>query len=109
MEPIRTRRNNAYLLESLESSPREARTAHYVCVAVLDAGEGETLTFEGQAHGVILTEPKGSGGFGYDPFFYEEELGKTFAEISQDAKNERSHRGKAFRALARHLESVLGG
>ena len=101
--------NNAYLLESLENSSQEARTAHYVCVAVLDTGEGEALAFEGQAHGVILTEPQGSGGFGYDPLFYEEELGKTFAEISQDAKNERSHRGKAFRALARHLESVLGG
>ena len=101
--------NNAYLLESLEKSPREARTAHYVCVAVLDTGEGDALAFEGQAHGVILTEPQGSGGFGYDPLFYDEELGKTFAEISQDTKNGRSHRGKAFRVLARHLESSLAG
>lgn len=100
--------NNAFLLESLENSPREARTAHYVCVAVLDTGgEGEALAFEGQAHGVILADPRGSGGFGYDPLFFDEELGKTFAEISQDTKNGRSHRGKAFRALARHLENVI--
>ncbi len=99
--------NNAYLLESLENSPREGRTAHYVCVAVLDTGEGEALAFEGQAHGVILADPRGSGGFGYDPLFFDEELGKTFAEISQDTKNGRSHRGKAFRALARHLEKQI--
>ncbi len=100
--------NNAYLLESLENFPRETRTAHYVCVAVLDPGEGEALVFEGQAHGVILPAPQGSGGFGYDPLFFDEELGRTFAEISPDTKNARSHRGRAFRALARHLEIVIG-
>ncbi len=98
--------NNAYLLEALAGAPPAARTAHYVCVAVLDTGEeGEAVAFRGEAHGVILADPRGSGGFGYDPLFYDEELGKTFAEISQDTKNERSHRGRAFRALARHLES----
>ncbi len=97
--------NNAFLLQSLGDAPWEARTAHYVCVAVLDMGEGEAVAFRGEAHGLILDAPRGSGGFGYDPLFYDEELGKTFAEISQDAKNGRSHRGRAFRALAWHLET----
>lgn len=97
--------NNAFLLQSLGDAPWEARTARYVCVAVLDTGEGEAVAFRGEARGVILDAPRGSGGFGYDPLFYDEELGKTFAEISQDNKNERSHRGRAFRALARHLET----
>jgi XTP/dITP diphosphohydrolase len=99
--------NNAYLLKSLADVPRDARGAQFVCVAVLDTGEGEALAFEGEAHGIILTAPQGSGGFGYDPLFYDEELRQTFAEISQDTKNERSHRGRAFRALARHLETEL--
>jgi XTP/dITP diphosphohydrolase len=95
--------NNAFLLESLAGAPFAERMARYVCVAVLDTGEGEPVAFRGEAHGVILDVPRGSGGFGYDPLFYDEELGQTFAEISQDTKNERSHRGRAFRALARHL------
>ena len=101
--------HHAFLLASLEHSPLDARTAHYVCVAVLDTGEGKALAFEGQARGLILDGPQGSGGFGYDPLFYDEVLGETFAQISQSAKNERSHRGRAFRALASHLERVIGG
>ncbi len=98
--------NISFLLQSLADAPWAARTACYVCVAVLDTGEGEAVAFRGEAHGIILDAPRGSGGFGYDPLFYDEELGKTFAEISQHTKNERSHRGSAFRALARHLEAA---
>ncbi len=102
----RDRRNNEYLLERLEGVPREERTARYVCVAVLDGGDGDTEVFRGEAEGLILDRPKGEGGFGYDPLFYDRELGKTFAEISREEKNRRSHRGKAFRALADHFRNV---
>jgi XTP/dITP diphosphohydrolase len=55
--------------------------------------------------------PRGTGGFGYDPLFYDPELGRTFAELSPARKDERSHRGKAFRALVRDLarDSALAG
>ena len=53
--------------------------------------------------GLILNVPQGSGGFGYDPLFFDAELGQTFAEITPEEKNARSHRGKAFRALAELL------
>ncbi len=101
--------NNAFLLQSLGDALPAARTAHYVCVAVLDVGEGEASAFEGQAKGLILDAPRGSGGFGYDPLFYDEALGSSFAQISQDTKNKRSHRGEAFRTLARHLKRVISG
>jgi XTP/dITP diphosphohydrolase len=99
----RDRMNNRYLVELLEGIPAEERTARYVCVAVLDRGDGKPLAFRGEAEGRIVFEPRGEGGFGYDPHFYDPELDRTFAEISPEAKDARSHRGKAFRALARHL------
>ncbi len=63
----------------------------------------EHLVFRGEAPGRILEGPRGTGGFGYDPLFFDPELDRTFAEISQDEKNARSHRGRAFRALAARL------
>jgi XTP/dITP diphosphohydrolase len=99
----RDRANNAYLVERLADVPPEERTAHYVCVAVLVDGEAEPLVCRGEAAGLILDEPRGENGFGYDPFFFDPDLGCTFAEISRDEKNERSHRGRAFRALAAAL------
>lgn len=95
--------NNAHLLALLAGKPPEERGARYVCVAVLVRGWGEAFTFRGEAPGLILKSPVGENGFGYDPIFYDEELGLTFAQISQEEKNARSHRGAAFRALARHL------
>jgi XTP/dITP diphosphohydrolase len=99
----RDRLNNRYLVALLEGISAEERTARYVCVAVLDSGDGKPMVFRGEAEGQIVSEPRGDGGFGYDPHFLDLELGRTFAEISPDAKDSRSHRGKAFRALARHL------
>lgn len=101
----RDRANNAHLLERLGDLPPSRRSARFVCVAVLDEGEGKAETFRGEAAGRILDGPRGSGGFGYDPLFQDEELGRTFAEIDRDRKNARSHRGRAFRALAAHLRS----
>ena len=75
------------------------RAAHYVCVIAL-AERGHLLTVvEGRAHGLIIDEPRGSGGFGYDPYFFFPPLGKTFAELTPEAKFAVSHRGEAFRKL----------
>jgi XTP/dITP diphosphohydrolase len=96
--------NNAHLLASLGDAPLAERTGRYVCVAVLNRGDPRDVTvLRGEAPGLILNAPRGSGGFGYDPLFLDEQLGKTFAEIAPEEKNARSHRGKAFRALAGEL------
>jgi XTP/dITP diphosphohydrolase len=89
--------NNARLLRELHDVPDEYRTARFVCV-IAAARKGHTLAaFQGRAEGVILREPRGSNGFGYDPLFYFEEIGKTFAELTAEEKARYSHRGSAFR------------
>jgi XTP/dITP diphosphohydrolase len=99
----RDRANTGYLLEQLSDLPLAERTARYVCVAVFIGSEGDAGSFRGEAEGLILGRPRGHGGFGYDPVFYDQSLGRTFAEITEREKSARSHRGKAFRALAMHL------
>jgi len=75
------------------------RAAHYICViALAEAGQALTVV-EGRAEGVIIDEPRGTGGFGYDPYFFYPPLGKTFAEILPEEKFAVSHRGAAFRKL----------
>lgn len=79
------------------------RAAHYICVIAL-AQAGEVLTVvEGRVDGVIVDEPRGSGGFGYDPYFLYPALGKTLAEIHPEEKFAVSHRGAAFRRLLDYL------
>jgi XTP/dITP diphosphohydrolase len=95
--------NNRWLVRRLEGVPQEERTARYVCVAVLLEGEGREIVTRGEAPGIIVDQPRGAGGFGYDPHFYDPELDRTFAEIPGEEKNARSHRGRAFRALAARL------
>lgn len=91
--------NNAKLLKELAGVPDEKRTAHFVCVIAV-AQHGKTLaTFRGEAEGVMLHSPRGSGGFGYDPLFYFSELGKTFAELTPEEKATVSHRGRALLAM----------
>jgi XTP/dITP diphosphohydrolase len=97
--------NNAHLLELLRGRPAEGRTARYVCVVVLDEGAGDPLTLRGESVGAIAEKPSGAGGFGYDPLFLDGASGKTFAQLSPDEKNARSHRGAAFRKLAEVLRS----
>jgi XTP/dITP diphosphohydrolase len=99
----RDQANNRHLLDLLRGTEGEERSARYVCVAVLVGAADEHLVFRGEAPGRILEGPRGTGGFGYDPLFFDPELDRTFAEISQDEKNARSHRGRAFRALAARL------
>ena len=91
--------NNRYLLRLLEGVPPEKRTARYVCVACFLADGGAPRAFRGEAAGVVVSEPRGSGGFGYDPHVLDPTLDCTFAEMPADEKNRRSHRGEAFRQL----------
>ncbi len=79
------------------------RAAHYICSIAL-ARLGEVLTVaEGRVDGVIIDEPRGSGGFGYDPYFFYPPLGKTLAEVHAEEKFAISHRGTAFRKLLNYL------
>jgi XTP/dITP diphosphohydrolase len=88
--------NNARLIAELRGLTN--RDARYVCVAAL-VEHGVERTFRGTTEGVILEEPRGTGGFGYDPYFFSSELRKTFGEASLVEKEAVSHRGRAFRAL----------
>lgn len=89
--------NNARLLRELKHVSGEKRTARFVCV-IAAARDGKTLeVFRGQAEGVILDNPRGTNGFGYDPLFYFPQIRKTFAELTAEEKAKYSHRGAAFR------------
>jgi XTP/dITP diphosphohydrolase len=100
------RANNEHLLERLSDLPLAERTARFVCVAALVDGSGGEHIFRGEAPGLILGRPRGWEGFGYDPLFLDRELGKTFGELTRAEKQARSHRGRAFLALADHLTST---
>ena len=92
--------NNALLLEQLAGVPPESRGARYRCVvAFLATPSSVPEIVEATCEGFILTEPRGTGGFGYDPLFYSPELHMTFGEAPPAAKHRVSHRGRAFRAL----------
>jgi len=97
--------NNQHLLNALRGVPFARRSARYVCVAALVDADPTPLVCRGESHGVILEAARGKGGFGYDPLFLDSELGRTFAEISREEKNRRSHRGRAFRMLAERLRA----
>jgi len=103
-EPRSDARNNRKLLEMLEAE--DNRRAHYYCVMVLmrHGDDPQPLVAEGEWRGEILREPRGSGGFGYDPLFLDPMLGKTGAELSPEQKNRISHRGKALTALVDMLK-----
>lgn len=96
--------NNAELLRQLMGADEKRRRASYTCVAVLLRRPSAAYeAFTGRCWGRILEAPRGSGGFGYDPLFFDEELGKTFAELDPATKHARSHRGEAFRQVAAAL------
>jgi XTP/dITP diphosphohydrolase len=89
--------NNAKLLRELAKLPNLSRTARFICV-IAAARDGNTLaTFTGEVTGEILTVPRGSSGFGYDPLFFIPEANQTFAEMNAEEKAKYSHRGAAFR------------
>jgi len=92
--------NNSLLLEQLAAVPEARRAARYRCLVAFLATPGSVPEIvEATCDGFILTEPRGNGGFGYDPLFYSTDLKMTFAEAAPAAKHRVSHRGRAFRAL----------
>ncbi|MGC2696172.1 MAG: RdgB/HAM1 family non-canonical purine NTP pyrophosphatase [Candidatus Angelobacter sp.] len=91
--------NNVALIHQLERLPRANFAGKYISVIAL-ARNGQTqATFTGEVHGELLTVPRGTQGFGYDPLFYFPALNRTFAELPLEEKRQHSHRGKAFRSF----------
>ncbi|HJZ91898.1 MAG TPA: RdgB/HAM1 family non-canonical purine NTP pyrophosphatase [Gemmataceae bacterium] len=103
--------NNQKLLAELAPLPDDRRAAYYVCVAALSAPDGEVnAVAEGRCHGVITKEPRGAGGFGYDPLFEIPEYHRTFGELSPRVKQALSHRARAvvqLRSAIRQLVTSL--
>ncbi len=106
--------NNELLLKNLENIPDEKRTAQFVSVIACVFPDGHEIVVRGEAQGIILSEYRGDGGFGYDPLFLyvaenqQEPQNKTFSEMTAEEKNVISHRGRAIRkfadALAHHIK-----
>jgi len=103
-EPRSDARNNEKLIALL--ADKDSRRAHYYCVIVLmrHAEDPEPIIAEGSWAGEIVAEPRGANGFGYDPYFFLRDLGKTAAELDPGEKNLISHRGKALRRLLAKLK-----
>lgn len=100
--------NNALLLQALRSAAAEgrgSREARYVCAAACVWSTGEVVV-RGETGGLIVDEPQGAGGFGYDPHMWSPELGATFASVGRETKSRISHRGRAFAALLQRLEAA---
>ena len=96
--------NNAELVRRLAGATGSHRGARYRCILVyLPRPDAIPAVYEGACAGRILVSPRGDGGFGYDPYFSSEELGKTFGEATAEEKDRVSHRGRALRALVEAL------
>ncbi len=98
-----------WLLDQMKEITGEQRAAYFVCVIALASRHSEILgTWQGRVDGVITEQPRGEGGFGYDPVFFYPPAQRTFAEMSPWEKNEVSHRGRALRSFARDLPTIIG-
>jgi XTP/dITP diphosphohydrolase len=96
--------NNRLLLQQIQDVPDEKRTARFVCVLALSDPQGRIiLTARDSVEGRLIREPRGTNGFGYDPLFYFDQLGKTTAELPPEQKHQISHRGKALR----HMRALM--
>ena len=104
-EPANDAANNQKLVQELKN--QENRVAHYVCALVFvnSANDPEPVIVQARWYGTIVDEPKGTHGFGYDPYFFLPELGLTVAELDPAKKNSISHRGQALRQLIEQLKS----
>ena len=102
-DPKSDERNNQKLIADLAGV--ENRSANYYCVLVYvrSADDPQPIIADGRWSGIVIDEPKGENGFGYDPYFLVPEFGKTAAELSPEEKNACSHRGKALQALMEKL------
>lgn len=99
---------NAEIINRLSGLAGEERSARFVCVIAAVLPDGRELTTRATIEGQIDYEEKGSHGFGYDPIFYVPEFGKTTAELTEDEKNQVSHRGKALRLMKEELKKYEG-
>lgn len=99
---------NANIISRLEGVPVEERSARFVCAIAAVLPDGRVLTTEETIEGYIGYEERGNGGFGYDPIFMVPEYGCSTAELSAEAKNAISHRGKALQAMKTKLLDILG-
>jgi XTP/dITP diphosphohydrolase len=106
-DDISDRQRVALLLERLKGVPPERRSARFRCLIAVARPEGQVSLFEGQCEGRVAEEPRGEGGFGYDPVFLLPERGLTLAELPPEEKNAVSHRGRAARAARVLLEGLL--
>ncbi len=97
------------LLDALQGVPESARAARFHCSIVLlrHADDPQPLVVEGVWHGRILAAPRGTGGFGYDPVFFDTDLHSSAAELPAELKNRVSHRGQALRQLAERIGQWL--
>lgn len=96
--------NNAKLLEAMQNVPDEARSCRFVSAIALARRGRETLVCLGKVEGMLLSAPRGTSGFGYDPLFYYVPAGKTFAELDASEKNLVSHRKRGLEAVRAALE-----
>jgi XTP/dITP diphosphohydrolase len=99
--------NLALVLDQVHDVPDGHLGAHFACAAALALPGGEDRVVEGRVDGVLVREPRGSGGFGYDPIFLPDGSDRTTAEMSSAEKHAISHRGRAFRALAPVIHDLL--
>jgi XTP/dITP diphosphohydrolase len=100
-----------YLLTKLQDVPLEKRTAHFFCVIALAYPHGKLEYFTGRCDGLIIKQPSGANGFGYDPVFLFPELNKTMAELTEEMKNSFSHRARAAQKacpVLKHISSQNG-
>jgi len=101
------RRNLNKLLREMKSLEAEQRNARFACCIAFALPDGRYKTFTGYTKGSIGKKPRGFNGFGYDPVFYPEGSGRTFAEMSDAEKDALSHRGKALRRLYVYLKNLF--
>lgn len=97
---------NAALISRLEGVPEEERTARFVCAIAAVLPDGREITVRATIEGRIGYEEKGENGFGFDPIFYVPEMGVTTAELTEEEKNQVSHRGKALRLMKEELKKL---
>lgn len=103
------RANNDLLLKNLRGVPNEKRKARFVCEIALASPEGILFTVRGTVEGLIIDEPRGADGFGYDPLFLYPPAGRTFGELPAEEKNQFSHRANALKLFKVELEKLLEG
>ena len=97
------------LLEALREVPAGRRGAEFRCVLALASPDGKVVLESGECRGEVLTEPRGTGGFGYDPVLLVPEMGRTMAELSLEEKGRISHRARAFARMRPRLQALSAG